>query len=227
MHVARGACYLRGRGEETLSAPSLRDLACDDTASIDAVAAYLENLPHAERVAQSRTLRRDEQRKLYEKAKAAAPLTLDDFAPPAKGARTQVIHHGRNTLPLPGNLRNFQKRMSRPATAANGNGATRLFGYNASPFESTVGPGFFLAVPTAGRPEWEARGAIVVDYFQIPDGPVPDGWPKVIPNTQGLQRFVYNRTRDFMRRVSKHVTIGAAYKEEKALDHYFVLVRED
>jgi hypothetical protein len=28
-----------------------------------------------------------------------------------------------------------------------------------------------------------------------------------------------------MRKVSKHMTIGAAYKVEKALGHYFVLVR--
>ena len=83
-----------------------------------------------------------------------------------------------------------------------------------------------MAVSTAGRPEWEARGAIVIDYFQIPDGPVPAGWPPVIPNSQGLQRFVYHHTRDFMRRVSTHVTIGAAFKEEKSLDHYFILCRQ-
>ena len=29
-----------------------------------------------------------------------------------------------------------------------------------------------------------------------------------------------------MRKVSDRVSIGAAYKVEKALDHYFVLVRE-
>jgi hypothetical protein len=30
-----------------------------------------------------------------------------------------------------------------------------------------------------------------------------------------------------MRRVSAHVTVGAAYKGEKSLDHYFMLCRED
>jgi hypothetical protein len=30
-----------------------------------------------------------------------------------------------------------------------------------------------------------------------------------------------------MRKVSDHVTIGAAFKREKPLDHYFVLVRRD
>jgi hypothetical protein len=119
-------------------------------------------------------------------------------------------------------LQLFDKRFCRPEGASD-----RLFGYNASPFEWSVGPGFFLAVRTAGRPEWEERGAIVVDYFQIPDGPMVEGWPPAVPNTKGLQRFVYHRTRDFMRRVSTHVTIGAAFREEKSIDHYFVLCRED
>ena len=47
------------------------------------------------------------------------------------------------------------------------------------------------------------------------------------PNSEGLQRFIYMGTRDFMRRVSEHVSIGAAYKGEKPLDHYFTLCRED
>jgi hypothetical protein len=68
---------------------------------------------------------------------------------------------------------------------------------------------------------------VVVDYFQVPDGPVPAGWPAVKRNAQGLQRFVYDGTRNYMRRVSKHVSIGAAYKGETPLDHYFVLCRED
>ncbi|MET0595183.1 MAG: hypothetical protein ABW133_20960 [Polyangiaceae bacterium] len=203
------------------SALSLRDLALDDAAKIDAIAAFLDGLTHDARLAETRALGRDAQRKLYKKAAAARPLTLVDFVPQNVPARTEVIHHGKNTLPLPGGLRHFQKRFARPDDSE-----TRLFGYNQSPFISTVGPGFFVAVPTAGRAEWEARGAIVVDYFQIPDGAVPAGWPKVIPNTQGLQMFVYNKTRDFMRRVSTHVTIGAAYKEEKALDHYFILCRQ-
>jgi len=203
------------------SALSLRDLALDDAASVDAIATFLDGLTHEERLSQARALGRDAQRQLYRKAAAAKPLSLIDFVPQTVGNRTEVIHHGRNTLPLPGGLRHFQKRFSRPDSSEN-----RLFGYNESPFLTTVGPGFFVAVPTAGNPEWESRGAIVVDYFQIPDGSVPAGWPPIIPNTQGLQKFVYNRTRDFMRRLSTHVTIGAAFKEEKALDHYFILCRQ-
>jgi hypothetical protein len=201
---------------------SLRDLLRDDAATIEPVAALLDGLSHDERLAETRTLGRAEQRRLYRAAERAAPLTLADFVRPGTPARTEVRHHGKNTLPLPGGWKRFQKRMSRPEA-----GGDRLFGYNESPFVSTIGPGFFVVVPTAGNPDWEARGAVVVDYFQIPDGPVPEGWPAVVPNDKGLQTFVYNKTRDFMRKVSAHVSIGAAYKVESALDHYFVLVRED
>lgn len=200
---------------------SLADLARDDAATIDAIAAHLDALSPEARLAETRTLDRSTQRKLYRKAEKAAPLTLDDFVPPGTGARVEVIHDGRNTLPLPGPLKLFQKRFCRPES-----GEGRLFGYNQSPFIGPIGPGFYVAVPTKGNSAWEARGAVVVDYFQVPDGPVARGWPEVIPNTKGLQRFVYHRTRDFMRRVSKHVTIGAAYKVEKSLDHYFILCRQ-
>jgi hypothetical protein len=90
-----------------------------------------------------------------------------------------------------------------------------------------VGPGYFVLEATKGNTNWEPRGAWVVDYFQHPDGPVASGWPRVRSNREGLQVLVYYGTRDFMRRVSQHVSIGAAYKGEKPLDHYFTLCRED
>jgi hypothetical protein len=200
---------------------SLAELARDDDATIDAISSFLDGLAPADRVVEARSLNRDEQRRLYAKAVAARPLGLEDFVPSAIGPHSQVIHHGRNTLHLPDRLQLFEKRFCRP------DGATdRLFGYNASPFERSIGPGFFVALPTSGHSEWEGRGAVVVDYFRIPEGPTVEGWPAVVPNTKGLQRFVYHRTRDFMRRVSVHVTIGAAFRGEKPLDHYFVLCRE-
>jgi hypothetical protein len=199
----------------------LRDLINDHYATIDAVASYLDGLSLDQRLAETRTLGRGTQRKLYEKAASSAPITLDHFVPEGTGARTQVIHRGRNTLPLPQPWKLFEKRFCRPE-----DGSARLFGYNESPFVKTIGPGFFVALATAGRPDWEARGAVVIDYFQVPDGAVASGWPDVVPNTKGLQRFVYHGTRDYMRKVSAHVSIGAAYKGEKPLDHYFILCRE-
>ena len=120
------------------------------------------------------------------------------------------MHEGWNTLPLPSGIRTFQKRFCRP----DGDN-TRLFGYNHGATMGLIGPGFFVAVLTEGNNDWMARGAVVIDYFQTPDGAVAEGWPNVIPNSKGLQRFVYYQTRDFMRRVSSHVTVGAAYKGRK------------
>jgi hypothetical protein len=200
---------------------SLREHIWDPAGGMAAVENYLDALSAEDRLRETRTLGRKDQRRLYEKAAGSRALTLDDFVPAGTGARVQVIHDGKNTLPLPGGLKLFQKRFCRP----NGGGA-RLFGYNQSPFLQTIGPGFFVAVLTEGNKSWEERGAVVVDYFQVPDGPVAEGWPAVVDNRVGLQKYVYHKTRDFMRRVSAHVSIGAAYKVEKKLDHYFVLCRQ-
>ena len=63
--------------------------------------------------------------------------------------------------------------------------------------------------------------------IEVPEGEVPAAWPKVVPNSRGPQILVYHRTRDFMRRVSAHVSVGAAYKVEKAMGAFFTLIRED
>jgi hypothetical protein len=191
----------------------------DEHTGIDAIGAYLDGLDADTRAREVGALGRARQRLLWEKAAHAAPLGLGDFVGDAR-ARAEVIHDGVNTLPLPPPLRRFQKRFCRPDR-----GDARLFGYNEGPTRRWIGPGYFVAIPTAGRPHWTARGAIVIDYFQVPDGEVADTWPRVRDNGSGLQRFVYDRTRDFMRRVSRHVSIGAAYKRERPLDHYFVLCR--
>jgi hypothetical protein len=185
------------------------------------VAAYLDGLTHEARLLALSTTTRANQRALYRLAQGAPPITLDFFVPNGAAPRVAVHHKGRNTLPLPSPFRFFEKRFARAE-----DGSPRLFGYNECITRRWIGPGYFVVTPTAGRGAWEERGAVVMDYFQVPDGPVPDGWPKVVPNERGLQYFVYRRTRDFMRRVSNEVSIGAAYKGEKALDHYFTLCRE-
>ncbi|MBS2022968.1 MAG: hypothetical protein JST92_11190 [Deltaproteobacteria bacterium] len=200
---------------------NLHALIHDPTSTIGKIGAALDALSASERLEATRTLSRDDQRKLYNLAESA-PATLEDFVPKAASARAPIRHYGRNTLPLPGGLRLFEKRFCRPEQ-----GDGRLFGYNEGSTRKLIGPGYFVAHDTSANTDWQKRGAIVVDYFMVPDGAVSDGWPKVVPNTQGLQMFVFKGTRDFMRKVSKHVTIGAAYKVEKPLDHYFVLCREE
>lgn len=200
---------------------SLSDLIQSPNAHIDSIGAYLDGLSHQGRVAETRAISRGEQARLYELAAAAAPLTLDYFVPASVGPLVEVIHEGKNSLPLPF-FREFQKRFCRPES-----GSGQLFGYNEGSSRGLIGPGYYVAHATAGNPEWEKRGAIVVDYFMVPEGKVVDGWPEIKRNNQGLQVLVYNQTRDFMRRVSAHVSVGAAFKVEKALGAYFLLVRED
>jgi hypothetical protein len=186
---------------------------------IDEIAAYLDGLSPDHRRHEVRQLGGAEQARLYELAAGGPPITLEHFVPAATRSLTEVIHDGKNTLPA---FQTFQKRFCRPAR-----GDGRLFGYNEGVTRALLGPGYFVAHPTAGNAEWERRGAVVVDYYLVPDDDVAPGWPRVVPNDHGLQVLVYHQTRDFMRRVSAHVSIGAAYKGEKKLGAYFALCRHD
>ena len=197
----------------------LIELVGDPTVGIEAIAAHLDALAPVERATQAAALDRAHQRLLYDKAAHAPAIELAHFVGEAAPER-EVIHDGTNTLPVPSPFRRFQKRFSRVA-----GDAARVLGYNEGISRRAIGPGYFVAVPTAGRPAWSSRGAVVIDYYRVPDGPVPAGWPRVVENRRGLQRFVYHRTRDFMRHVSRHVSVGAAYRGERPLDHYFVLCR--
>ncbi|CAN5131571.1 hypothetical protein BH11MYX1_BH11MYX1_12660 [soil metagenome] len=197
----------------------LMELVDDPHAGVEAIGSYLDRLDGDARSSEVGALGRARQRTLFEKAAHARAIDLAHFVGDA-GAREEVIHDGVNTLPVVPSLRRFQKRFCRPA-----NGGARLFGYNEGPTRRLIGPGYFVAIATAEKPAWSARGAVVIDYFQVPDGGVADGWPRVVDNHWRLQRFVYEATRDFMRRVSHHVSVGAAFKRERPLDHYFVLCR--
>jgi hypothetical protein len=189
---------------------SLVELVEDPGAAIAEIGAYLDGLDPDARWTQVAGLDRARQRTLY--GKALSEVDLSHFVGEAQPG-SEVIHDGVNTLSVPPPLRRFQKRFCQPDAESR-----RLFGYNEGPTRRILGPGYFVAVPGA-------EGGVVVDYYQVPDGAVPRGWPPVVPNSKGLQRFVYHETRDVMRRVSTYVSIGAAHRQDKAMDHYFVLCR--
>jgi hypothetical protein len=186
------------------------------------VATCLDAMTHGQRVDLLPRLDRAVQKRLYTLASLSAPVGVEHFVPAEVEARCEVRHLGRNTLPLPRAHTRFEKRFCRA-----GDGSGRLFGYNEAPSRDLIGPGYFVARPVGDDAVWASRGDVVIDYFEVPDGPVAPTWPAVVSNKQGLQRFVYHGTRDFMRRVSQAVSIGAAYKGERSLGSYFVLVRED
>ena len=110
-------------------------------------------------------------------------------------------------------------------------GTNHLMGYNEYRSKGWLGPGYFELMPTApdsGYPE--NRGAYVVDYYRVPSGQTPHGWPAAQSNTKGLSRFVYGGTRDYLRRVSDHVSVGRPFQgdsDDRELDFSFVLCRKD
>lgn len=199
-----------------------RTLIRDPAVGIDVIAGGLAALPWTARRAALCTLSNADQGRLWHKAAASSPLGLNDLVATDVPDDTGVHHFGRNSLPLPEFLlRRFEKRFFRPSGVSD-----RLHGYNAGASEWLFGPGYFVVRKADDRPEWAERGAIVVDYFQVPER-APEGFPAVVPNTTLRQRFIFGGTRDFLRRVGAGVSIGAAYKGETSLGTYFLLLAPD
>jgi hypothetical protein len=178
------------------------------------LAGALDGLGEPERIDAVAHLKRRELAALYEAAAGNPPLHLTDFVPAMVGPRTEVIHEGKNSLPL---FTRFQKRFCRPPIA----NSTELWGYNEQANRLFTGPGYFVA-------HHNDRGELVIDYRFVPEGrpeDLPPGWPAIIPNSARLSRFIYNGTVDVMRRVSQRVTIGRAERAGKPMDAWFALVR--
>ena len=194
----------------------LEELVMNPSVDVRTVGAFLDGLGDGQRWAAVGRLNRTQQRALYKKA-IADSIDLSHLVGDAE-PRVEVIHDGLNTLPVAARFRRFEKRFCRSS-------ADTLFGYNEGPLRRLIGPGYFVAKTTADQPDWWSHGGVVVDYFEVPAAQVADGWPRVVPNGRGLQRFVYHQTLDFLRAVSAHVSIGAAFKRGRPLDHYFVLCR--
>jgi hypothetical protein len=181
-----------------------------------AIAALLDGLAHADRVAATRALGRRAQARLYRAVDGFLPLRLSDMVPPARPDWSEVRHFGRNTLPA---FTLFEKRFCRPR-GADPDRPEVLYGFNFQSLSPLTGPGYFLGVEAKDRPE------VLVDYNRVP-ADHPDGWPGIRPNERGLSRFVYGFMIDTLRRVSEHVTIGSAARRGRDLGSWFVLCRDD
>ena len=179
------------------------------------LAALLDGLSHAERVAWVRSVGRGDQRRLYEAAAGFLPLGLADLVPPARADGETVRHFGKNTLPA---FTHFEKRFCRPA-GQDPQRPGRLYGFNFQAMAWLTGPGYYVAYADPARPE------VLVDYREVPPA-APAGWPPVRRNEVGAGRFVYGFMVDRLRRVSEHVTIGSAARNGKDLGSWFLLTRE-
>ena len=174
---------------------------------------YLDHLGPISRIRETRQLTAEKQALLFEAAKGFKPLDVQDFVPESVPAMNQVIHYGRNSLPL---FRTFEKRFCRPEGEF---ASVHLWGYNEQLLKRITGPGYFIARKADDK-------EVIIDYCQVPPYH-PEGWPPVLPNSAKLSRYIYYRTRDYMRGVSSHVSIGRATRDGKNMDNWFVLCRQD
>lgn len=187
------------------------------------LADVLDGMGHAGRVETVARWGKSIQSRLFEAVKGHKPLTLDDFVPASVDPLVEVIHHGKNTLPV---FTRFQKRFCKPKS----NGGDELWGYNEGHAESLIetkkftGPGYYV-MHAPDRTD-ATTGELDIDYRKLPAGK-PEKWPAIVPNEGRLGRFVYAGMVDVMRGVSQHVSIGRAMKGGKWMDAWFVLVRED
>lgn len=190
---------------------SIHDHLSADRVDVPALASAFDGMDHPSRLRAVRDLSRHEQARLFDAAGGVRPIALADLVPEVVPPLTQVIHYGRNSLPV---LRIFEKRFCRP-----GAGTPEVWGYNEHWARWLTGPGYFVARPYGS-------GEVLVDYLQVP-ATRPEGWPPVKPNSARLSRFVYHQMQDVLRGVSRHVSVGRATRRGKPMDSWFVLCRED
>ena len=175
------------------------------------VSRFFEGLDGGARVEAVRELNRREQAALFDAVEGFHSIGLDDVVPPSVAPLTEVIHYGRNSLPA---MNRFEKRFCRPP-----DGTGELWGYNEHANRWLTGPGYFVARP-------HGNGEVLIDYLVVPSAK-PDGWPPIKPNSVGGSRFVYHRTQDILRGVSRHVCVGRDTKDGKPKDIWFVLCRSE
>ncbi len=169
--------------------------------------AALDAMDEAGRLAFLDSLGKDEIVDLFERL-ALRPAAPADFVSPTPGAT--LICEGINSLPL---FRRFQKRF-----AALADGQDPL-GYNHQPLAWLTGPGYFKVSASKDR-----AGEVLFDYTALPER-APSGWPPIQPNDQGFSALVYAGMVDVMRRISRDLFVGAAYKQGRRSGDYFVLCR--
>ena len=182
------------------------------TATASALAIWLDELSDAERLTQTLALGSDEQARLFELVAGARRFTLEDLAPSSTPPLTGVRHEGKNSMYL---FTRFAKIFAMPDEPT---ARPERWGYNegSTLVKTAVGPGYFVAVQQGDE--------VLVDYTLLPKKPLVSA-PMILPNDARLSRFVFNQTKDVVRGVSKHVSIGRASRGTRQLDNWFVLCR--
>ena len=175
---------------------------------LDGIRDWLDTASPVERLTAVRGITGKQQALLFSATEGRPGLTLSSIVPSDTDPLVEVIHHGRNSLPM---FNDFQKRFAR--TSEDG----VLVGYNEQSMRWATGPGYFMAR--------EDGAEIAIDYRQLPDVKV-DSWPEIVSQSAKLGRLVYFGMVDMLRPVSSHVTVGRAWKGGKVTNNYFLLCRD-
>ena len=181
-----------------------------ESLNLEMAATGLDQLSHDDRIQVVTSLGKAPQSALFEAAKGQL-MTIDDVVPAGIDPLKEVIHHGKNSLPV---FTLFQKRFCRSPNSPD----KELWGYNHQAMAAITGPGYFVC--------HQHGDEVAIDYTRLPEGK-PDAWPNIKPNSSGISRLVYFNMIDYLRKVSTHVSIGRAVKGGKAADNWFLLCRED
>lgn len=175
-------------------------------ASASDIAQHLDSLAAEERVRQCLALPGKLQPKLFDLAKGQGALDIESFV----GATGEtVIYELKNNLPV---FNISQKRFYKPEEG-------EVVGYNHTTGVAArfAGPGYFFAGNSEG-------GELVFDYERLPTLQ-PEGWPEIRPNTGLIPGMTYGNMLDYVRSVSAHTVIGAAYRGGKPRNAWFLLTR--
>lgn len=186
----------------------------EPTVDMARLAHILDGLGHDGRVHTIGTWHKEEQERIFEAAKGFRPLDLDFLVPSGTGALEEVIHDGKNTLPL---FSHFQKRFVKLEDEA-----SPIGGYNRHSMQWFTGPGYFAATKGDG----EHEGELVFDYTKVPKQK-PSSWPAIQPNDGLVSGIVNGGMIDYLRGISTHVAIGVAFKNGAPRHQWFALVRRD
>lgn len=176
-------------------------LASDD---LQELGRALDTASAADRITAITAMSRDQQKRLWLAASNHPSPNGELIAPGAPDATQRFA--GRNSLLL---FSRFEKRFFRSEG--------RVFGMNQHPLMPLIGPGYF---GVAAR----SMGGLVFGYRQLPATP-PEHWPAVRSNERGPARAVYGGLVDEVVWVSSDVLVGAAFRDGRPLDSYFVLAR--
>jgi len=186
-----------------------------DEHSIARIGEALDRMNAKSRLDTVRSATKEDMVTLWELMKDQS-VDAEHFVPSGTDALKEVIHHGKNSLPA---FTHFQKRFCK-ADDETGD----VYGYNHGSTEWITGPGYFVA--HAAGDDKAPPSDYLIDYTRVPPQKAND-WPPIRNNEGGIGALVYGRMKDYMRKVSTHVSIGKAYKEGKELGAYFMLCRED